>query len=405
VVNYSLFLEGKETDTFSGLASATAAANAIGSDTEPVHSTDPPLGTGLVQFHGAVPSGSSLPDDNQSFSLTDTTPHPVTTTPSGGSPSTLFEVVARQAPPQPINVTVELDKDGSTFTLTAEYDSGPKTVAFVDLTSNLPPALSFLFTVSPPASGFAVPAGGTVKLSGGDTSIPASGIAYTAVQPSPAPAIAFTAASPGVEGNNIAVAIQIEQTSTVSGPPTVVNYSLFLEGKETDKFSGLASATAAANAIGSDTKPVHSTDPPLGTGLVQFHAAGPSGSGLPDDNQSFSLTDTTPHPVTTTPSGGSPSTLFEVVARQKPPDSTHPINVTVNLDAGKKTFTLAAEYDSGPETVAFVDLTSNLPPALSFLFTVSPPASGFAIPAGGTVKLSGGDTGTSASGIAYTSAS
>ncbi len=189
VFNCSLALDGTETDTFSGLASASAALTAIGSDTAPApNSNDPPLGTGLVQFHSAGPLGTGLPEAG-THPITDLTPLAIPA--SGGG--TLFEIVARQTPAAApytaglpaITVTVVLPPGGTTFTLTASYDSGTETVAFDDLASALPPALGFLCTVAAPGGGFAVPgvsaSTGTteVQLSGGGTGIPATGVAYT----------------------------------------------------------------------------------------------------------------------------------------------------------------------------------------------------------------------------------
>ena len=413
VFDCSLCLDGVETDTFPGLASADAAAIAIGSDTAPVpNSNDPPLGTGLVQFHSAGPSGSGLPEAG-TYSITGLTPLAIPA--SGGG--TLFEIVARQAPAAApysaglpaITVTVDLPPGGTTFTLTASYDSGPQTVTFDDLMSALPPALGFLCTAAAPAGGFAVPAAGKVQLSGGGSGIPAAGVAYTptGVQPPPIPAVTFTAASPGVTGNGITVTVGL-----VGGGATLCDSSLSLDGKETDAFPGLADAGAAVTAIGSDTAPVNPGDPPLGTGLVQVHSeVTGTGTGLPQAGP-YPITNSSPVAI---PASNGSGTLFEIVARQAPAAAPYTaglpaITVTVDLPPGGTTFTLTASYDSGTETVTFEDLTSALPPALGFLIAVTAPAGGFAVPAVPAaapattqVQLSGGGTGIPATGVAYTS--
>ena len=405
VFDCSLCLDGVETDTFPGLASAGAAATALGSDTAPVNPGDPPLGTGLVQYHTAGPHGTGLPEAG-TYSITDLTPLQILA--SGGTP--LFEIVARQAPGKvsysaglpAITVTVDLPPGGTTFTLTASYDSGPQTVTFDDLTSALPATLGFLCTAAAPAGGFAVPAAGKVQLSGGGTGIPATGVAYTStgVQPPPIAAVRFTAASPGATGSGITVTVGV-----VGAGETLCDCSLSLDGVETDTFPGLASAGAAATALGSDTAPVNPGDPPLGTGLVQYHTAGPHGTGLPEAG-TYSITDLTPLQILA--SGGTP--LFEIVARQAPGKVSYSaglpaITVTVDLPPGGTTFTLTASYDSGPQTVTFDDLTSALPATLGFLCTAAAPAGGFAVPAAGKVQLSGGGTGIPATGVAYTSTS
>jgi hypothetical protein len=219
----------------------------------------------------------------------------------------------------------------------------------------------------------------------------------TALPPS-VPAVAFTAVSAGVNGNDIVVTVTPGLNAPASGPVTVVNSSLGLEATQTLTYPGLASAAAAAGAIGSNTAPTSPADPPLGTGLVQVVGAPSNTTDLPEA-KSYTLNGTTAEPILATDG----STLFEVVAAQPAP-APGAITVTVSLDTGGPTFTLASTYDSGAGTLAYQDLMSPLPAALAFLVTAAAPAGGFAVPASGLVQLSGGAADIPASAIAYTPA-
>ena len=99
----------------------------------------------------------------------------------------------------------------------------------------------------------------------------------------PVPALSFTAAAAGPAGNNVAV--KISSVSTTS----VLTAEIVIDAAETDTYAGLASATAAATAIGVDVAPTATTDPPLGTGVVQVKSGSATGTGLPKDGQTLSV--------------------------------------------------------------------------------------------------------------------
>jgi len=210
----------------------------------------------------------------------------------------------------------------------------------------------------------------------------------------PVPALSFTAAAAGPTGNNITVTIgSVTGTSAVDG-------KLTLDVAETDTFSALASASAAALAIGTDVAPASPTDPPLGTGVVVVKSGSATGTGLPKTGQSW--------PVTAEKdvlAADGTTTLFVLQPRAGAPAAG--INtVTVDVDPGGTTFTVTAQYDSGasaPIAVTELPVLTDLPAAVTFLVHPSAPPAGLALPAAGGVTLSGGATGLPATATAYTS--
>jgi len=207
----------------------------------------------------------------------------------------------------------------------------------------------------------------------------------------PAPAIAFTAASAGTEGNNIVVTVTPDAGSALDAQVKV-------QAVETDTYAGLADANAAAMTIGVDNPTGTPGDPPAGTGLVQVKASGTLGTGLPKDNQSLTVKGATTNVLA---ADGS-STLFQLVPRTGAPSAGIPVKVTVDSAAG--TFTVQATYDTGTSQpkVAMTALDTLAAP-ITFVVTASAPPSGLAAPKAGSVQLSGGAPGIAATGIAYTS--
>jgi len=213
----------------------------------------------------------------------------------------------------------------------------------------------------------------------------------------PVPAVSFTAAAGGPQGNNITVNI-----SSVTCPAdeilSALTAQLVIDASETVTYSGLASATAAANAIGVDTAPTPpSTGPPQGGGVVVVSSSGPLGSGLPQTGQSLTVTAAGTDVLA---SDGS-TTLFVLKARSG--YSGTGIPATVDVDPSGTTFTVTATYDAGntATAIAETDLAS-LPAPVAFLVSASAPGGGLALPAAGTTTLSGGSTGLPATGTAYT---
>jgi hypothetical protein len=223
----------------------------------------------------------------------------------------------------------------------------------------------------------------------------ATGDLTPAPVPPPVPALSFTAAAPGPQGNNITVKI-----SSVTGPTgqvlSAVNATLVIDASETDTYSGLTSATDAANAIGVDTAPSGPDDPPQGGGVVVVQSGGATGTGLPEDGQTLTVTSK----GTNVLAADGKTTLFVLAARNGYTGTG--INTTVSLAPGGKTFSVTATYDAGnTNAVAETDLGS-LPGSVTFLVSVAAPPGGLALPTAGTTTLSGGAAGLLATGFTYT---
>jgi hypothetical protein len=196
----------------------------------------------------------------------------------------------------------------------------------------------------------------------------------------PSPAIGFSAASVGPEGNNITVTI-------TPGTSAGLNTELEITAKEVDTYAGLASADAAAEAIGVDDE---------GTGIVRVKGGETFGTGLPKDGQSLSVKKTGSTKVL---AADGTATLFNLTARPGYKGSGIPVTVTV---VGG-TFTVVATHDAGSPPKVKLDEVDTLPDDVAFLVSAWAPPGGLAEPAAGTVQLSGGDLLTAATGVAYTS--
>ncbi len=196
----------------------------------------------------------------------------------------------------------------------------------------------------------------------------------------PSPAIGFRAASVGPEGNNITVTI-------TPGTPAGLNTELEITAKEVDTYAGLASADAAAEAIGLDDE---------GTGIVRVKGGDTFGAGLPKDGQTLSVKKTG---ATKVLAADGTATLFNLVARPGYKGAGIPETVTVT----GSTFTVVATHDAGAPPKVKLDAVDTLPDDVAFLVSAWAPPGGLAEPAAGTVQLSGGDSTTAATGVAYTS--
>src|SRR5258708_1121041 len=83
---------------------------------------------------------------------------------------------------------------------------------------------------------------------------------------SPRPALLFASTRPGMETNKIVVTAAPD-----AGSPLTATIAFSVT--ETDTYAGLASATAAAMAIGTDTAPAKAGAPPHATGFVVLTSA------------------------------------------------------------------------------------------------------------------------------------
>lgn len=172
----------KASDTYAGLTSAKSAAMAIGVDAPTGNANDPAAGTGvLVVKQTANPfDAAKLPADGQGGSVT-TTGFDV----KAADNSVLFTLLPRggYAASGGLTLALALDDGGTSFTLTATYDSTAESgaqakIAVTDLGS-LPPQVAFLITASAPPAGALLPTAATVPLTGGGPGLAANTILYT----------------------------------------------------------------------------------------------------------------------------------------------------------------------------------------------------------------------------------
>lgn len=173
-----------ERNTYSGLATAAEAASAIGTDTPPAVPTDPPLGTGIVQVKaGSVATSTELPVDVAEVAVTD-----AGLDVKDAGDELLFTLLPRPgySPTDGLTVRIEQDTSGTSFTVTAAYDSALEATDLPTFTvqslGSLPDPVMYLVTVSAPASGAAVPAptpAEGVPLAGGGVGLPARALLYT----------------------------------------------------------------------------------------------------------------------------------------------------------------------------------------------------------------------------------
>lgn len=196
----------------------------------------------------------------------------------------------------------------------------------------------------------------------------------------PTPAIVFKAATPGVAGNSVSIAIVVPAAD-------VFTAEIGLTASEIDFYGGLADGVAAAAAIGLDTPGVAA-----GSGLVSVKAAGTIAAGKLPKKQSMTVT----APTDAVADDG--STVFTLVPRAGVPAGG--VGVKIDVDAATNTFSLTASFEAKATT-------KMLPPPLAltteFLWLVTATSPAAALPAAGSVVLSGGGPGVTATGIAYTS--
>jgi len=173
-----------ERDTYPGLAAAADAASTIGTDKAPTASGDPPLGTGLVRVKsGSVAAGTKLPAGVAEVALT-----AAGLDVKDGDGNVLFTLVPRPGynPVSGLTVQVSKDPSGTSFTVSAAYDSAKETAAPTTFTiqtlDSMPAPVAYVVTVTAPPNGAAVPAptpAEGVALTGGGPGLAARVLLYT----------------------------------------------------------------------------------------------------------------------------------------------------------------------------------------------------------------------------------
>jgi len=227
----------------------------------------------------------------------------------------------------------------------------------------------------------------------------AMGEVWPATVAPPVPALQFTAAAPGVAGNQLVVTY---------GPPSTSGGGVAqAEVQVSQVWSGLTGPDDAADNIGVDNPPGGAGPPAAVGGLIEVVYG-----SLPSTPPS-----TMPEQQTFTIDAGSQSTQFGVLDTTTPTANvlfqlqavsgaitTATPELTVTVTPTGSTFSISATYDPDLETVNFADVPnlSTTNPKLAALVGITAPPTGIAVPTPGTVTLAGGTGTANASAIAYT---
>jgi hypothetical protein len=221
--------------------------------------------------------------------------------------------------------------------------------------------------------------------------------------PSPKPAMVIQAADSGLAGNNIQVAF-----SNIVTDPTDPNKATFdATITETDLYQGLSIDSTSPSLI----KTVLGTEKVTGTKPGLVHVLDADTPSLPKAG-TYSLKGGSDSAKSTAKVSGDPSgTAFNVEAKKNGQDGDNTMVTVSNVDATAKTFTLTAVWTQSVKGIKLADLPGKLQgssdPKKAYEIIVNKPNGGnFAIPAPGTIGLSGGADAreaSTASGTAFTS--
>ena len=175
--------DAQAVDTYAGLTSAKSAALAIGVDAPTGNANDPSAGTGVVVIKTLTPPATfdtaKLPAA-QKGSVT-TAGYDV----KAADSTVLFTLLPRggYAASGGLTFALTLDTGGTSFTITATYDSklesGAQSKVTVTNLGSLPTQVAFLITASAPPAGALLPATATAQLSGGGPGLAANTLLYT----------------------------------------------------------------------------------------------------------------------------------------------------------------------------------------------------------------------------------
>ena len=220
------------------------------------------------------------------------------------------------------------------------------------------------------------------------TNLAQQGLIVPAPVPSPKPALTVTAADPGSAGNNI----QAVFTVTGSDPdPTKTKFSVTVT--ETDSYQGLSLDPKSSSYIGTILG-AKSTSP----GLVHVVPASIAASGTPASATPFKAASQNANAQSDVKTGdATPKTVFTLEAKKKGKDGEQTSVVSVGPNAkDSSTFDLTVQWTKAVTDLTVVNVKTNTGTALCYEVKITPPPSGiFSVPAG-TVQLSGGSDGASA---------
>jgi hypothetical protein len=203
----------------------------------------------------------------------------------------------------------------------------------------------------------------------------------------PSPALLFTAAFDGAEGNNVVVTVTPDAGNVLTAKAVI-------DVTETDTYHGLADAAAAKDALGVDNPAAGET---AGAGLVMVKKSGAMKTGVLPKAQTVNVKAA----VDVVAPGQNGDKLFTLVLGPRGPSAGVPVTITPDTSSG--TFTLEAVYAVGNTTKIALSPLDALPAAVAAVISVSAPPGGVAMPVAGDVQLSGGAEGVAATGTAYTS--
>jgi hypothetical protein len=201
--------------------------------------------------------------------------------------------------------------------------------------------------------------------------------------PSPKPAMVIQAADPGPAGNNIKVIFS--NIVPDPGDPTNADKTNFdATVTETDMYKGLSADSTSPSFI----KTVLGTDKAPKSGLV--HVLDTDNPSLPKAG-AYSLTGGGASAKSSTQIPGDPSgTAFNVEAKKNGQDGDDTAVTISNVDATAKTFTLTAVWTQSVTGIKLADLPGKLAGSGYEIAVNKPNGGDFAIPAPGTIGLSGG---------------
>jgi hypothetical protein len=208
------------------------------------------------------------------------------------------------------------------------------------------------------------------------------------------PAVAFTAKHAGPESNNIVVTAAVD---TGSAPlATTIAVSV----KETDTWSGFATGTLAAFAIGVDAPTGTPGDPSKGTGLIVVKQGSVGASTKIAVASNGVMVKATGVDI----KDADNKVVMTLLPRA---DYAGAGGLSYEVTATATAFTVTATYDSSLETGIQAKVTvltlDKLADQVAYLVAASAPPSGASVPVSGTAQLTGGGAGMASSGLLYTS--
>jgi hypothetical protein len=168
-----------EVDSWTGLADGEAAAHKVGVDAPTGADGDPPRATGLI----AVKKGSTGASTKPAVAKTGVLKKATDVDLKDADDKVVCTIRPRADYAGKDGLSFEVTTDGTTFAITATYDSTKETgtqgpVTLLTLGDVAEP-VAYIVSVGAPPRGAALPADSTIQLSGGAPGLAAGGLLYT----------------------------------------------------------------------------------------------------------------------------------------------------------------------------------------------------------------------------------